>query len=77
MPMPSKRPDTIVLVHGFWVTVLRKNSAPVMQHRPVGGTRDGVRSVRSEPQFGLAGRNDAAGVALCRAMPTWNGKAGS
>jgi hypothetical protein len=20
MPTPSKRPDTIVLVHGFWVT---------------------------------------------------------
>ena len=44
-------------------TVLRKNNAPVMQHGPRGRTRGEVRSGRSAPQFGLAGRNDAYGVA--------------
>ena len=45
------------------LTVLRKNSAPVMQHPPVGCTRDEVRSVRSAQQLGLVGGNDASGVA--------------
>jgi hypothetical protein len=33
-----------------------------MQHGPRGSTRGEVRSVRSVPQLGLIGRNDAAGV---------------
>ena len=44
------------------ISVVRKNSTTVMQHGPRGSTRGEVRSVRSAPQLGLIGRNDAAGV---------------
>jgi hypothetical protein len=47
-------------------SVVRKNSMTVMQRGPRGRTRGEARSLRSAPQLGSIGRNDAAGVGTAR-----------